>query len=420
MLSANGIYKILFIIVFFQICCPLYGRTYTVGKNRDFNKISDAVHYARDNDTLLIEAGYYAEGAIVVDKKLTLLGIGYPIISGENKYEILRIVASGVTVKNILFKNAGVSFIDDNSAVRLDSVSNCVIENNKFYDNFFAIYLAQSRDCIIRNNVIKAANKKQTTSANGIHLWYCKNIVVDHNLIEGHRDGIYFEFVVNSIIENNTSRNNLRYGLHFMFSDSCIYTDNNFINNKAGVAVMFTRNVEMKRNNFENNWGAASYGLLLKEIYDSIIEDNTFKKNTCGIYYESCGRVKTANNLFLNNGWAIRLMANSMDNVFTKNKFIDNTFDVATNSSRNFNTFEYNYWNKYDGYDLDRDGLGDVPYRPVNLFSYLVVKNPPLLILLRSLFIELLNYSERIMPVITPSELTDNKPLMNKDYDTVK
>jgi nitrous oxidase accessory protein len=105
-------------------------------------------------------------------------------------------------------------------------------------------------------------------------------------------------------------------------------------------------------------------------------------------------------------------MANSMDNLFEQNNFLDNTFEVATNSRQNFNIFNNNYWSHYEGYDLDRDGTGDVPHRPVRLFSIMIEKQPEVLALSRSLLIGILDTAERILPVLTPGNLTDKKPQM--------
>ncbi len=211
---------------------------------------------------------------------------------------------------------------------------------------------------------------------------------------------------------NNYSENNLRYGLHFMFSDSCVYTNNTFENNGAGVAVMYTKNVLMSENQFLHNWGPASYGILLKDISDSRIENNIFDENSIGLYMEGCSRVTIEQNNFIKNGWALKLMANSMDNYFYDNNFVANSFDVSTNSRQNFNTFEKNYWAKYDGYDLDKDGYGDVPFRPVTMFSMMIESHPTSLVLLHSLFIDILNIAESIIPAITPEALTDPNPRM--------
>jgi len=205
---------------------------------------------------------------------------------------------------------------------------------------------------------------------------------------------------------------NLRYGLHFMFSHECEYRDNRFERNGAGVAVMYTRHMTMEGNTFADNWGPASYGLLLKEIRDSRIVRNTFRRNSVGLYMEGSARNEVSGNTFEANGWAIRVLANAEGNTFAGNTFRQNSFDVTTNSSRNVSTFRGNYWDHYEGYDLDHDGYGDVPYHPVRLFSLLVAQNEPALILLRSVFVELLDAAERVMPVLTPRMLQDDRPLM--------
>ncbi|MFQ5584285.1 MAG: nitrous oxide reductase family maturation protein NosD, partial [Calditrichia bacterium] len=346
--------------------------------------------------------------------RVQIIGEDFPEIDGENKGQVMLIKADSVVIRGLVIKNAGVSFVDDNAGIKLDSAFYCIIEGNKFIDNFFALYIARSAYCRIIDNEIQGNALSESVSGNGIHLWYCKEITIDGNLVRGQRDGIYFEFVEDGTIINNISEKNLRYGLHFMFSDRCHYENNTLRNNGAGVAVMYTKHVEMVNNRFENNWGGASYGILLKDITDSRIWNNVYYKNTIGIYAENSSRVTVENNEFIENGWAVKIMANCMDNVFTHNNFIGNSFNVATNSRQNFNTFTKNYWSNYKGYDLDRDGFGDVPFHPVSFFSYLVEQNPPSLILLRSLFIQSLDLAESVLPMLTPETLTDDYPLMRR------
>jgi len=378
------------------------------------NSINKAVLNARSGDTLLIKAGIYNEANIVIDKPLTILGEKNAVIDGTELGQILTIKADHVTISGLDFQNTPISYIEDNAAIKLDSANHCTISNNSFNDNFFAIYLARSSKCTISNNTIRSNAEREAASGNGIHLWYCKNIIVENNSIFSHRDGIYFEFVEDSYIKNNLSENNLRYGLHFMFSNRCSYTQNIFRNNGAGVAVMYTKNVEMLDNRFEYNWGSAAYGLLLKEITDSNIENNIFLKNSKGIYAESSNRIIVQNNTFEQNGWAVKIMGNCLDNEFSKNNFLANTFDVATNTKHNFNKFDSNYWDAYKGYDLDKNGTGDVPFRPVSLFSYLVEQNEPSLVLVRSFFVDMINIAESIVPTMTPETLLDENPSMRR------
>jgi nitrous oxidase accessory protein len=198
-----------------------------------------------------------------------------------------------------------------------------------------------------------------------------------------------------------------------MFSNHNSYTGNRFETNGAGVAVMFSRNIRMTSNEFINNWGTASYGLLLKEIYDGEITDNLFANNTTGIYAESANRLKIHNNDLKGNGWALKILGSCMDNTFTGNNFFTNTFDLTINSAEDHNTYTGNYWSSYTGYDLDRNGFGDIPHRPVSMFSYLVGKVDVSILLLRSLFIDILNFAEKVTPLFVPRSLVDPEPLMS-------
>ena len=385
-----------------------------VSRNGLSSSIAQAIKFAQPGDTILIQSGTYFVANIEIHKPLTLIGEENTILDGRDLGQIMLIKANNVTVSGLTFRNTPVSYIKDHAAIKLDSAFHCVIRNNTFENNFFSIYLARSAHIKVINNQIISDADRETASGNGIHLWYCKDILISNNRIDGHRDGIYFEFVEGSEIRDNTSQNNLRYGLHFMFSNKCNYKHNTFRHNGAGVAVMYTKNINMESNLFEDNWGSASYGLLLKEITDSEIKNNHFFRNTKGIYAESSNRIRFQGNTFEKNGWALKIMGNCLDNTFYKNNFIANAFDVATNTSNSFNTFDSNFWDNYNGYDLNRDGIGDVPHRPVSLFSYLVEQNEPSLVLIRSLFVSMLNVAESVLPVFSPETLLDNSPAMKR------
>jgi nitrous oxidase accessory protein len=287
-----------------------------------------------------------------------------------------------------------------------------VIDGNRIENGFFGIYLAGVTGCRITGNVLRAAGTTETGSGNGIHLWSSSDVTIEDNRIAGHRDGIYLEFARGAVVRRNTSEGNLRYGLHFMYSDDCEYVGNTFRHNLAGVAVMYAKRVTMTDNRFEDNWGSASYGLLLKEISDARIERNRFLRNTVGLFADGAVRIVATGNEFSANGWAVKLMASTYDGRFEGNDFIGNTFDVSSNSREGSNRLHGNHFDAYRGYDLDRDGFGDVPHRPVRLFSVLVERNASSIILLRSVFVDLLDAAERVLPVLTPAALADDRPAM--------
>jgi len=406
--------KILVLLTYIIFSQITFGETIVINTKSKIKTISEGISQVNSYDTIIIKGGFYKEGNLRITKPLTIKGFDNPILDGDSQFEIITITSENVHIIGLTFQNAGVSYLKENAAVRFENVNSGSVTHSTFINNFFGIYLAKSSKININNNFIRANGTKEASSGNGIHLWNCREVEVSNNYINGHRDGIYLEFVKQAKIKNNHGENNLRYGLHFMFSDSCTYISNNFIRNSAGVAVMYSHNVIMTQNIFADNWGAAAYGLLLKDITNSQITKNQFIRNTSGIYIEGCNRSRFENNLFEKNGWAIKLMANSFDNLFTSNSFIANSFDVATNSRQNFNTFSKNYWSMYEGYDLDKDGFGDVPYRPVKLFSLIIEQNKPTLVLLNSLFIKLLNIAESVFPILTPETLLDDFPLMRE------
>lgn len=394
----------------------LSANTIVVGGKGKIIRIRTAIEMALPGDTILVKAGTYREGNLQIDKPLVLLGENFPTLDGEHKYEIVTIRSHDVTISGFTFIDTGNASMDDIAAVRVLNSKHILITDNRIYNAFFGIHFSNSSESTVRNNELKATASAEDQIGNGIHMWKCHDVVIDHNRIAGHRDGIYFEFVTNSLIGRNISEANLRYGLHFMFSHNNEYRGNTFLRNGAGVAVMYTNGVKMYDNTFEQNWGGASYGLLLKEIKDSEVIGNHFIKNTIGIHLEGVSRTVFDKNDFTENGYAVRLQASCDDNTFTRNNFSANTFDFATNGTMVLNTIDGNYWDRYQGYDLDADGTGDVPYRPVNLYSMIVERIPSAVLLWRSFLVMLMDRAEKVIPVATPENLKDNTPSM-KPYD---
>ncbi len=391
-------------------------RALRVGANASIQRIKDAVTLAQPGDTIFVASGTYREGNILIQKKLFIIGLDYPVLDGEDKFEIFTIHAPGGLVKGFHFQNTGIASINDLAAIKVLDSHGIAIRNNWFTNTFFGIYLSNSTGAMIENNELQSDADAEHQIANGIHLWKCDDIVIRNNRIKGHRDGIYFEFVTNSVIEKNHSEANLRYGLHFMFSHNDEYRENTFLNNGAGVAVMYTQGVKMIRNTFSHNWGSSAYGLLLKDIRDSFVTDNLFIANSVGIFMEGSSRNEMKNNRFIQNGYAIKLQASCDDNTFRENNFQQNTFDVVTNGHTVLNTIERNYWDRYEGYDLNRDQVGDVPYRPISVYGMIVERVPTAILLWRSFLVFLLDKAEKAMPAITPENLKDNFPSM-QPYD---
>jgi nitrous oxidase accessory protein len=375
--------------------------------------VGAALELAGRGDTIVVHSGLYRESGLRVTRPVQIVGQGAPVIDGGGA-SIFLVSADSVGMTGLTIRNVASSFTEDRAAIRVEGARGCSIRDNTISDSFFAIYTARAEDCVIAGNVIAGTGRTETTNGNAIHLYRSRGMVVLRNQVRGHRDGIYLEFGRHATIRGNTSVGNTRYGLHFMYSDSCAYEGNTFRGNRAGVAVMYSRNVAMTGNTFAGATGAAAYGLLLKEIADSRLEQNTFTANTVALSLEGGERVVALRNHFVRNGWAVRLRADADGGRFEGNEFSGNAFDVVTNGRQTPTRFAGNFWDRYEGYDLDRDGVGDLPFRPVRLFGLIVEQHPEAILLLNSLLVNLLDITERVAPILTPEVPADSTPLIRR------
>lgn len=401
-----------FFLIFF--CCFLLQRLnadqVTVCKSCKIKSLAEAVALADHADTIVVMPGTYSCANLNLTKPVTIRGTSGTILDGQGEGYVIRILSSDVHISNMKIINSGRSYTKDYAAIYAFMATDFSINDLEISDPFFGILLEKSSNGHIDHNRVYGTSEKEDDSGNGIHLWHCRQMNIVNNEIYGLRDGIYLEFVDSSTIQNNYAHNNIRYGLHFMFSNHDRYVANRFESNGAGVAVMFSKSIVMQSNLFLKNWGTASYGLLLKEIYDAQVISNQFVENTIAIYVDGSTRVDYFRNDLTRNGWAVKVSGGCYQNRFSTNNFLSNSFDVSYNTRMNDNEFYGNYWSEYAGYDLDQNGIGDVPYRPVKLFSYVVNRTPETIVLLRSLFVDIINFSEKVSPIFTPQDLIDTTP----------
>ncbi len=404
--------RYLLILALLTLCPTSRGAEIQVGPGRTFESLQAALSSAGNGDTIRLHAGRYAEGALVIDKALSLVGEGEAIVDGKHLRDVIVIKSSDVTIRGLVIEHSGSSNMEDFAGVRVDNAQRVLVENNQMRDCAFGIFFSKSRDCVARGNVVEGNPARGPDNGNGIHGWYCERLQIQGNRVKSQRDGIYFEFVTDSQIGANSVTDCLRYGLHFMFSHRNHYRENTFSANGAGVAVMYSRNIEMSGNRFAQSWGNASYGLLLKDISDSTVSGNTFAENSIGITIQNSSRLSFEHNRFLANGWALQIQTTSLDNTYRLNSFIGNAFDITASAQLTANHFENNYWDKAELYDLNHDGIGDIFYRPVSIFSMLIDRVPPALLLLRSPLVHFLDRAERLFPSMTPDGVRDDRPAM--------
>jgi nitrous oxidase accessory protein len=385
-----------------------------VGQN-SFAQITlqERIDAAVPGDTLLVSAGTY-NGNILLHKRLALLGAHGAILHGDGHNSIVTITADSCVLGGFVIEHSGSMLMNEDAGILLKSSGN-TIESNRISDIMFGIYLLRSHGNIIRDNTITGKRELEVGErGSGIHIYDSNHNRLIGNVISFSRDGFYIQNANHTWIESNEV-SNLRYGLHYMYADSNTFLRNRFSDNVAGAAIMYSRGIVMRRNGFIHNRGFASYGILFQDCHGMIADSNIIADNVVGMFFEASTNNLFTHNVVAQNDVALQMFANSAENVFTENNFIDNlsplTIVGKTTGSIWSKNGLGNYWSTYDGYDLDQDGIGDVPMKIQNAFNYLEGRQPNLRLYLYSPASQALAAATTAFPIIDINQEVDSRPL---------
>lgn len=393
---------------------PALGRVLVVSQNGPFQSPAQAITAAQPGDIIEIGPGVYA-GNLLLDRSLSLVGRGQPVIRGRGEGSVITVTADVCTLRGLAVEHSGTMLATEDSGILLKSSRNR-IEDNDLRDILFGIYLYHADDNLVSNNRITGRSYLDLGGrGSGIHIWNSERNILIGNTITQVRDGMYLQNTYHSVIRGNRIFN-LRYGLHYMWSDDNIFEDNLFYDNIAGAAVMYSHRVQMRRNVFRHNRGYSSYGILFQENDDCIFEDNIISDNAVGIFMEAMRRGQIRRNLISANDVAIQAFGSASENQFEYNNFVENLspiLEVGAPANTRWNGDSAgNYWSDYEGYDLNGDGIGDTPYKIANLFAHLEGSYPRLRLYLNSPAAEALALAERGFPLLERDTQQDMKPLM--------
>ena len=280
-------------------------------------------------------------------------------------HQVFTVTADSVTLRGLEIREVGASATDDRAGIKVVEAKGCVIEDDVLIDTFFGIYLSKASGCVVRHNRLRASGKTEVLSGNAIHSWSSDHLLIEDNDIAGHRDGIYFEFTTAARVRRNRSRSNLRYGLHFMFSNDCEYSGNVFEGNGAGVAVMYSKNISMREQSVQAQLGARRFRIAA--------QGNQRQPNRAEQLYREQRRPERRRNQSPHRGrerFRAQRVGGTGDGRRGRDRFpgqsvFGKRVRRGDNSVNSATRFSGNYWDRYSGYDLDRDGTGDVPFAPV-------------------------------------------------------
>jgi len=397
------------------LLAPLPGQAQTIS----FDLVR-ALTEAQAGDTIIVPPGVYT-GPFSVDKSVTLLGQGWPVIDGGGQGDVLTITAPDVTLQGLVIRNSGDSLTTENAGVT-GLAPRLTVQGNRLQDVLFGIYLKNAPGSVVRDNVIKGKDLDLARRGDAIRLWYCAGSVVQGNHVTRSRDVVIW-FSPNALIQGNLVEQG-RYGLHFMYSDDQIIEENVLRDNSVGAFLMYSRRLTVRRNLFYHNRGPSGYGLALKDSDDVLAEGNRLVNNRQGLYLDNSPRSLDASGVFRNNLLAFNDVGAALQplvrrNSFTHNIFQENSTQVSAVGGGELSGNAWhieeqgNYWSDYAGYDADGDGVGDLPYRSQSTFENLTDQYPELRLFQLSPVADAIDLAARAFPLFQPQpKMSDDYPLL--------
>jgi len=375
---------------------------------------------AAPGDTLRVVGGVYA-GPLRITKPVVLLGEKAPVIDGQGQGTVITIEAPDVVLQGFIIRNSGRSLDREDAGIAVygDRVT---IADNRLENVLFGIYLRQADSCRILRNTIEGDPTLDTPRRGDlIRLWYSNHVLIANNTMRHGRDVVIW-FARGVVLHDNTMQFG-RYGLHFMYSDSGVIERNRMLQNSVGAYLMYSTRLTVRHNLLAYNRHASAIGVGLKDMDEMAVEENVLVDNQIGIFIDNSPRAIDAKihyrgNVMAYNDIGVQALQNAPRSIFENNDFLENYEQIDLVGGGRFTeangTFwQRNYWSDYRGYDADRDGYGDVPYRAVALFDALTDRTPAFRLFAFSPVVQALELAARAFPVIRPEpKLVDPLPRM--------
>ncbi len=379
-------------------------------QEEDLSPLQQRIDSAQPGDRIEVAAGTYI-GDLYVDKPVHLVGIGRPLLMGSGEGSVVRIRADDVIIEGFDIDGLlGGNLARDSSGVHIFA-RRVVVRDCHIVRALFGVYLREANEALVEENTITGIEGMAPgEQGSGIHVWNTVQFTLRNNTIRYSRDGFYIQSSHWGLVTGNRV-SDIRYGLHYMYSDDNRFEDNTFERGAAGAALMYSRRLVFARNRFLHNRGFASVGLLLKDCEDVLAVDNLVADNERGFFIDGAIRHVFRHNLVSTSDVALVVYDSSHDNRFEGNAFIGNLAPLRLVGRRTDTEFDGNYWSEFDEPDLDGDGVRDQPYRLSNVFDHLRGNLTAADLFAQGLGASVLAKAEHAFPVLRLAEVMDTRPL---------
>lgn len=377
-----------------------------------------AIAAAAAGDVLRLAPGTY-NGNLVIDKPLTIEGAPGQIslIQGSGDSRSIWVQAPDVTIRHVTVRGSGLSLFDMNAAIFLDKAAdNALVEDNQVIDNLIGVYIWGPKNAMVRNNhIVGRSDLRRSERGNGVQLWNTPGSQVIGNDISKGRDGIFTTTSRQNTFHGNRFTD-VRFAVHYMYTNQSEISDNISIGNDVGYAIMYSDHLII-RNNISD--GDRQHGLLLNFANGSEITGNVIRGGQKCVFIYNANKNHFTDNLFEDCEIGVHFTAGSERNVISGNAFVNNQTQVMYVGT----TFldwsvkgRGNYWSDNSAFDLNGDGIADTAYRPNDAVDQVLWRAPAAKLLLNSPATQVVRWAQSRFPAIHPGGVTDTAPLMTPPY----
>jgi len=379
------------------------------------NPLQDAIDNAPPYAILKLPAGTYL-GNIIIDKPLHIVAKeDGAIIKGDSQGSVVTILSSDVTLKNLTITDSGNRMDRIDAAISMRKVKNCEINSCRLLNSLYGIDLNMVNDSLFRNNYITSKELEISLKGNALKLYYAHNNLFVQNTIENSRD-VTLNYSHHNVFDANSFIAN-RFATHLSLSNSNLFKNNNYRYNSVSLMFMGAKDTRVINNTIQSSKGAAGIGVVINGVSNFKFEHNTLKFNAKGIYIDGQEKAKGMkryinHNDISYNGEAIHFHVSIQDNTITHNKFYGNIDDVVKDVEGYFsssNLVEYNYWDRYTGFDRNNDNIGDNSHQIYQYADQLWHYNNKVKFFYASPIMTLMNFLSNLAPFIEPNLLLEDK-----------
>lgn len=382
-------------------------------------QLANALAAASPGDTLRLAPGLH-QGPVVVDKSLKIVGNGKgATIKGNGTGHVIAVYAPNVVISDIHVTGSGLLLETQDAGIFLGKkAKGARVENNRIENNLIGVYVWGPRDAIVRGNEITGRKDLRVNErGNGIQIWNAPGAIIEDNSIRYGRDGIFVTTSKKNIFRNNRFTD-LRFGVHYMYTNASEISGNVSQGNHIGYAIMFSKRIKVLGNESIND---RDRGILFNYANQVRVQGNrvTGGPDTAGpekcVFIYNSNKNKIDNNHFSNCDIGIHFTGGSERNSITGNAFIGNRTQVKYVGTRWIEWSEKgrgNYWSDHAAFDLDGNGIADTAFRPNDLTDQILWRFPIAKLLTNAPAVLLLKWAQAAFPALHPGGVIDSAPLM--------